>query len=47
MAAFVVNLNPGDFARGFSRYVAVDDGFHNAVIDFVGVGELVTVLALT
>ena len=44
MAAFVVILKFDDFARVFARYVAVEDGFHNALTSFVGVGKLVTVL---
>ena len=44
MAAFVLNLKLDDFARVFARYVAVDDGFHNAFVGCVSVGELVTVI---
>ena len=44
MASFIVNLKLNDFARVFTCYVAVDDGFHNAFLGFVGVGELVTVI---
>ena len=44
MSVFEVGLKLDDFARVFTRHVAVDDGFHNAFIGFVGVGELVMVI---